>query len=614
MNSQEIANYFSKQYGIEVILEGVSLRSEDGVLYIPIVFPETEINSLLQACHLLSCRAKDKTKPPKNLTPWEKKTWRYFEDKRICKMDLVELYKSLNLKSAKGLDLFILKEYRKDNNIFTSYMPETKDDVLSLNQSFWEYLSINKLDLARPNLIYKESINKFTVEENSLEKQVKELRQLIANDKEIADYHKENMNRVIDSYKKDIKSLQSKLKTVDNKLDAKDIRGQITSLKKKITSERESYKKETSVKKLSVNRGNLKKVRESLKKLEEEKYQFLEKSIVPETPSIEEMYRETIYDYFRLIKLDNETRVKSFVEDNVLSEEDEEKLNIYSDIERYVCYTRRFDEESIFEAEEIKTPSAFINSKINYLLRKYFFGKKNEYEVKGLKRGKLDRFALHKRFTIFKEKRVTIKRQTAISIAINIHGLYEEQLLYAHSVAKFCRENDISCEVIGYYTQREELDVSFVPEDVLHKFNRVSSSLQTVVLKEFESNDIENIFSYEKPHTDGHCDNESLSVIGKRLLERREKRKILIVLSNNSPYMEEARKEILLSDLKLTVNELDLRKVEILAFGIKSSYGKSVYPNYFNVKNGEELLDVGVNEFCKLLLAKKKFYGKRDDV
>ena len=612
MNSQEIADYFSKQYGIEVILEGVSLRSEDGVLYIPIVFPETEINSLIQACHLLSCRAKYKTKPPKNLTPWEMKTWRYFEDKRICKMDLVDLYKSFNLKNVKGLDLFILKEYRKDNNLFISYMPETKDDVLSLNESFWNYLSLNKLELARPNLIYKQSVNKFTVDINALEKTIKDLREDIAKDKEESDSYKEVMNSVLSINKKNIDSLKKKLKSTDNKLDAKEIRREIASIRKISSTERERYNKKTSVKRLKINRENLKKLKDSLKKIEEERNKYLEDYKIPPTPTVEEMYRETIYDYFRLIKLDNETRVKSFVEDNVLSEEEESKLKIYSDIERYVPYTKRFDEEIIFESKEFKTPSPFINSKISYFLRKYSFGKKNEYEVKGLKRGKLDRFALHKRFTIFKEKQVTVKKQTSISIAINIHGLYEEQLLYAHSIAKFCRENYISCEVIGYYTQREDLDVSFVPEDVLHKFNRVESSLQTVILKEFDSSDIENIFSYEKPHTDGHCDNESLSVIGKRLLERREKRKILIVLSNNSPYMEEARKEILLSDLKLTVNELSLRKVEILAFGIKSSYGKSVYPNYFNVKDGNELLDVGVNEFCKLLLTKKKFYGKRD--
>ena len=611
MTSQEIADYFSKQYKIEVVMEGVSLRSEDGVLYIPIVFPEEEITSLIQACHLLACRAKYNTKPPKHLTPWEKKTWRYFEDKRICRMDLVELYKALNLKTVKGLDLFILKEYRKNNNLFISYMPESKEDVVTLNESFWNYLSTNQLDLARPNLIYKQSISKFTSDQNAIQKAIAKVREDISKNKGMADSEKEFMNSDISYFKRQIDTLKDKLKVTDNKLDAKDIRSKIASLKKEVSSRRESYNKVSCVKQLKASKETLKHLRESLKEVEDKMETFLSDSHVAETPTIEEMYRETIYDYFRLIKLDNETRVKSFVEDNVLSEEEEKSLSLFTDIERYVCYTKRFDEELLFEAWDIRLPSPFINSKITYLLRKYFFGKKTEYEVKALKRGKLDRFALHKRFTMFKEKRETVKKQTAISIAINIHGLYEEQLTYAHSIAKFCRENDISCEVIGYYTKTEDMDVSFVPEDVLHKFNRVQSSLQTVVLKEFNSNDI-NIFSYEKPHTDGHCDNESLSVIGKRLLERREKRKILIVLSNNSPYVEEARKEILLSDLKLTVNELSLKKVEILAFGIRSSYGKSVYPNYFNVKDGNELLDIGVSEFCKVLLAKKKFYGKRD--
>jgi hypothetical protein len=612
MNPQEIANYFSKQYNIEVILEGVSLRNEDKVLYIPIVFPEQEIKSLIQACHLLSCRAKYNTKPPKHLSPWEKKTWKYFEDKRICKMDLIELYKSFDLSVAKGLDLFILKEYRKNSySILTTLLPETKEDVLTCNDSFWKYLESNSPNLAKDNIKYKKDLASISANIKQLQDKLDKLKTNISKNKDLVNYYKDQLRKDIDKSKSEIKKLQVTIKSLDNKLDIKEIKNTIVSIRKSIVKEKEKFHNKHEVKTLKEINEEIKKLRESLTKSKEEKNSLLNITI-SETPSIEELYRNTIYDYFRNIPLDNQIRVNSFIENNVLSNEEESKLKRLSDIERYACYTKKFDEEIIYETLNLKTPSHYFYSKISYLLRKYFFSKKTDYEVKGLKRGKLDRFALHKTFTIFKKKKQFIKNQIAISIAINLHDVIEEQLLYSYSISKFCLENNISCEVIGYYTKKEDLDTSFVPKDVLYKFNRIDSSLQTIILKEFNSRDLENIYSYDRIDSNGHCDNESLTIISNRLLERREKRKVLIVLSNNSPYVENARKEILLSDLKLLVNELTIKKVEILSFAIKSSYGKSIYENYYNIKDGNELLEVGINEFCKLLLSKKKFFGRKD--
>jgi len=610
MKSEEIANYLSKKYDIEVITEGVSLYVDNKTLYIPIVFPEKEIPSLLQACHFLSCRAKYNTKAPRHLTPWEQKTWRYIEDLRICKTDLKDLYKSLDLSNVTGIDFFILNA-RKQNKTLTSFLPETREDVMTLNEMLWQHFNLKEKDLAEENNTYKQKIKDFSKEEKSTITKIKK-------DKEELDYHKRLIQDLKDSHAENIekhtsniKKLKSQIERAD-KLSKKSLKNELSNLRNSLSNIKESIKTDFSSKKIDRLRKVIKEYKERLKKLREDHELFLERVVPPESPSIEEMYRKEIYKYFRNIELDNSDRIQSLLEEVVIDPSEEKSLMPFSTMERHVPYSRRRDREIEYVAEEVKIPDPFHRAKISYLLKKYFFGKRVVSEVKGLKRGRLDRFAFHRKFTIFKDKEEVIRRQTAVSIAVNLSGVYRDHLLLAHSIASYCIQNYISCEVMGYYAGEEVFDTSFVPGNVLNKFNRVKSSLQTVILKSFDNPEIENIYSYEGEGKYS-CDGESLRIIGKRLSDRREKRKILIVLSNSQPNISEGKKDVLLSDLKLTVKELSARKVETLAFGIASSYGKSIYPNYHNVKNGEELLEVGVSEFCKLMVnAKRKFVERID--
>jgi len=98
-----------------------------------------------------------------------------------------------------------------------------------------------------------------------------------------------------------------------------------------------------------------------------------------------------------------------------------------------------------------------------------------------------------------------------------------------------------------------------------------------------------------------NVDGESVQVAATRLLARREKRKILMVLSDGHPACP-GDFMALRSHLKKTVREVERQGVDVLGLGIQSDAPKEFYSKYVLLNDIDELPNTVISEIKRLLM------------
>ncbi len=148
------------------------------------------------------------------------------------------------------------------------------------------------------------------------------------------------------------------------------------------------------------------------------------------------------------------------------------------------------------------------------------------------------------------------------------------------------RDLNIAFEILGFNTTLHGKSFAKKRDTSMERFNRVEEKLDHHVFKSFNSdnmNGITNIFSGGN-NTDG----ESVRWAANRLLERKEKRKILLVMNDGFPNAE-GDNRILNSDLKLAVEQISKANIECIGFGIRSDAPKEFYPDWLVIQDVREL-------------------------
>lgn len=127
-------------------------------------------------------------------------------------------------------------------------------------------------------------------------------------------------------------------------------------------------------------------------------------------------------------------------------------------------------------------------------------------------------------------------------------------------------------------------------------FNRKSCRLETVVLKSFKDRDLSGLESLAIQQAD-NSDGESVRIALDRLVKQQGKNKIMFIVSDGKPYMQDADAAILDSDLSRALLECAQKKVTVYGLGLSEIHpvmGASyVAMEEDDVKTIEKLLSGG---------------------
>jgi cobalamin biosynthesis protein CobT len=180
--------------------------------------------------------------------------------------------------------------------------------------------------------------------------------------------------------------------------------------------------------------------------------------------------------------------------------------------------------------------------------------------------------------------KIEVARQTALALAESLKSL------------------GIMCEIVGFNTN-DHINMASRARGLssadIARFNRFGTGLNHMIFKSFDSNDLSGICMARS----GGCnaDGESITWAAKRLAERREKRKFMIVLSDGQPSYGGANDEVLMGDLKRVINMLPKAGIEPIGIGICTRDPELFYNDYVIVTDVKELSKTVIVKLAKLL-------------
>lgn len=208
----------------------------------------------------------------------------------------------------------------------------------------------------------------------------------------------------------------------------------------------------------------------------------------------------------------------------------------------------------------------------------------------------------------FKDYTKTETNNVAIQILVDMSGSMSGRMQTAKkaaiAMAEALKSLDIPFEVTGFYSEPDR-NVSAVynklPAEARKRFNRVSERLELHVFKSFDAptlNGIEKLFPASQ-NPDGEC----VAWAAKRLADRSEKRKILMVLSDGEPATGDSDRGILCSDLRRRIAQITKSGIECVGVGIQTDSVKNFYPDYIVLSDLKELPRATMSKLSKLLVS-----------
>lgn len=203
--------------------------------------------------------------------------------------------------------------------------------------------------------------------------------------------------------------------------------------------------------------------------------------------------------------------------------------------------------------------------------------------------------------SIFKDYSKTETNNVAVEILVDMSGSMSGRMETAKmatiAMAEALKELNISFEVTGFNSVPERKLLSIKKDS--DKYNRVRERLDLHVFKSFDVaslSGIEKLFVGEQ-NPDGEC----VKWAAQRLALRKEKRKILLVLSDGQPATGESDSRKLQSDLKLKIAQIEKSGIECVGIGIQTDAVKHFYKDYIIVSSIESLPKESMSKLSKLI-------------
>jgi hypothetical protein len=248
------------------------------------------------------------------------------------------------------------------------------------------------------------------------------------------------------------------------------------------------------------------------------------------------------------------------------------------------------------------------------------------FNVAGQRSGKLNSAGLHRLSAgdarVFSRREEIRAKDTAVSLLSDCSGSMKglpmaTAMSASYALAQVLERCNIPSECMGFttasmwgsggvltQTQMEEFNDALQKEVAKSrvKFSRIYP-IYMPIFKEFNERinaEVKKRFAYQRKvqaHMGGNIDGESLEYAAMRLAKRKEKRKVIIVLSDGFPAGAENDDE----HLKMMVKRLTDQGFDLVGVGIKSDAVARFYDNYLILNSVEELPRAVMGELKKIL-------------
>lgn len=202
----------------------------------------------------------------------------------------------------------------------------------------------------------------------------------------------------------------------------------------------------------------------------------------------------------------------------------------------------------------------------------------------------LARLATDKNFKKpFKSQRKTETGNVAVEILIDQSGSMGRNdriglaKKTAIAMAEALKDIDVSFEICGFHA----VDCSAPSRSERSGFNRFGEKTIHNVFKDFDSHDLSGIQKIYRGEQ--NVDGEAVQWAANRLAMRKEKRKIMIVLSDGYPESCSGERQIMRAHLKQTVAKVSKAGIEVIGVGIQSEAVQDFYPDSIVVRDIKDL-------------------------
>jgi cobaltochelatase CobT len=283
--------------------------------------------------------------------------------------------------------------------------------------------------------------------------------------------------------------------------------------------------------------------------------------------------------------------------------------------------TTQFDEEIDFDGDhkfddayalirsKILSMASSVRGKIERALAARVVEQRNPLQKRGkLDRRKLARFATDRDFDRpFFKVQSSMTGQSAVTILVDLSGSMNGSKIDAARQAaavmgEALRGLSIPFEVLGFECVGDDRMSSYSRGLAsLGGFNRTEEILSHKIFKSFDRASLSGIAAIDSGHN--NADGESLMWAARRLAERRESRKILIVLSDGNP-VAQGDQRILYEDLKTKIARIEASGIECVGIGIGESgeVVKKFYKDYVVLKRVSDIVTGCGEKLSKILL------------
>jgi cobalamin biosynthesis protein CobT len=254
---------------------------------------------------------------------------------------------------------------------------------------------------------------------------------------------------------------------------------------------------------------------------------------------------------------------------------------------------------------EVKTAVAPIKAQLERVLKvKENARWRSEREEGKINPRALSRLGSDKSYRqIFRDYTKTETNNVAVEILVDMSGSMggrmETAKLATVAMAEALKELDITFEVTGFHSKPHGGVSALASGLDRSRFTRPTEHLDLHVFKSFDVaslNGIEKLFVGQQ-NPDGECVKWAAS----RLALRKEKRKILLVLSDGMPATGDTNASVLQADLKLKVQQIEKSGIECIGVGINTDAPKHFYKDYIVVNNLSSLPREAMAKLAKII-------------
>ncbi|MBX4911397.1 hypothetical protein HJA82_29225 [Rhizobium bangladeshense] len=249
------------------------------------------------------------------------------------------------------------------------------------------------------------------------------------------------------------------------------------------------------------------------------------------------------------------------------------------------------------------------------------------FNVAGQRSGRLNSAGLHRLTAgdarVFSRREEIRGKDTAVSLLSDCSGSMRGEpmataLSASYALASVLERCNIPSECMGFTTAQFYGVEGPLPQERMKQWEKdleeetkkshISFSrtipIYMPIFKEFNERinaDVKKRFAYQRkiqPFMGGNIDGESLEYAAMRLAKRKEKRKVIIVLSDGFPAGAKNDDE----HLKYMVERLTKAGYDLVGIGIKSAAVARFYDNYLILNSVEELPKAVMGELKKILM------------